>query len=111
MSLALLQKDVAKILNVSEDCVTYWENKRSHPTVQQYPRIVTFLGYNPLTFDTGTLTGRIKEFRYMHGLSHKKLGKLIGVDGSTLSEIEGSRRQPSKGTLQKLTQYMEAATN
>ncbi len=44
MDLKLFQSDVARIFEVSTDCVTYWENKRSLPQVVYYPKIIAFLG-------------------------------------------------------------------
>lgn len=46
--LGLFQKDVAKIIGVSEDCITYWENRRSEPQKRFYSRITEFLGYTPI---------------------------------------------------------------
>ena len=60
MDLKLFQSDVAKIFDVSTDCVTYWENNRSTPQIIFYPKIIEFLGYSPLDFDETTLSGRIK---------------------------------------------------
>ena len=39
----LLQKEVAKIIGVSEDCITYWENGRSKPMKKYHQHIEIFL--------------------------------------------------------------------
>ena len=100
-SLALLQKDVAKILNVSEDTVTYWENGRSVPQIQFYPKIIEFLGYTPFSVDTSTLAGRMKRYRMENGVSQEDLGKLVGVNESTVFNWEKGYHKPfaSKLTL------------
>src|SRR5580700_654085 len=88
LQLRLLQADVAKIFDVCEDSITGWENERSVPQIQYYPKLIEFLGYNPFPIDTETLGGRIKKYRIEQGLSHKKLGEKIGVDASTVSAWE-----------------------
>jgi DNA-binding transcriptional regulator YiaG len=93
---------VAERFNVSEDCVTYWENGRSKPQVQFYPKIIAFLGFNPFTVDISTFGGRIRQYRYEHGLSHKALGKLFGVDASTIGSWESGESNPNFEALEKI---------
>lgn len=47
VALRLKQREVADIIGVSEDCITYWENERSKPQRRHYHKIIKFLGYNP----------------------------------------------------------------
>ena len=101
-SLALLQKDVAKILNVSEDTVTYWENGRSVPQIQFYPKIIEFLGYTPFSVDTSTLAGRMKRYRMENGVSQEDLGKLVGVNESTVFNWEKGYHKPFASKLKLL---------
>jgi DNA-binding XRE family transcriptional regulator len=88
LSLSMKQGDVGKVIGVSTDCITYWENNRSKPMVHQMPKIVKFLGYNPLSIEGSDLAGQLKSFRFKHGLSHKKMGQLLGVDASTIGSWE-----------------------
>jgi ribosome-binding protein aMBF1 (putative translation factor) len=39
----LLQKEVAIIIGVTEDCITYWENGRSKPMKKYHHKIEGFL--------------------------------------------------------------------
>lgn len=98
MDLKLFQSDVAKIFNVSTDCVTYWENNRSTPQIIFYPKIIEFLGYSPLCFDETPLSGRIKAYRYRN----KEFGNLLKVDPSTVTEWEKGIRVPTPQHLLKL---------
>jgi len=47
VDLYLTQAQVAKIIGVTEDLVTYWENSRYCPTKRIQPRIINFLDYDP----------------------------------------------------------------
>lgn len=102
MELDLLQKDVAKICGVSEDCITNWEKNRNTPQIQYYPHISNFLGYLPFNVDLTTLSGKLKAHRYINGLSQKQLGKILSVDGATVCSWELEENKLHKAILVKL---------
>lgn len=95
LELKIRQKDVAKLIGVSEDSVTYWENERSVPQIQFYPKIIDFLGYYPFQTNDKTIGGQLKRYRYENGLSHRKLSKITGIDPGTLAAWESNKRPPS----------------
>ncbi|MEJ5995682.1 transcriptional regulator [Pedobacter sp. Du54] len=84
MELVLMQKDVAKLIKVTVNCITFWETNRSKPQMQHYPLIISFLGYNPFVKKDNYIEQQIFAFRCEHGLSYKRLGKLLNVDASTV---------------------------
>jgi DNA-binding XRE family transcriptional regulator len=47
LDLGLLQKDVAKIIQVDTKSIVFWENNRHEPNIQHHPKIMEFLGYCP----------------------------------------------------------------
>jgi DNA-binding XRE family transcriptional regulator len=102
IDLKLLQKDVAKICGVTEDCITNWENNRSIPQIQYFPHIIKFLGYLPFEVNLATFSGKLKAYRHINGLSQKQLGQLVGVDSGTVCSWELGDNQPHKKTLTKL---------
>jgi DNA-binding transcriptional regulator YiaG len=105
LELKLFQKDVAAIFNVSDDCVTYWENNRSEPQIQYYPLIFGFLEYCPFELDTSTLMGRIKAYRYVNGLSQNRLARMVGVDPSTILAWENEKGRVSERLKVLLASY------
>lgn len=98
----LFQEDVAKLIGVSTDCITNWENNHGIPQIQFMPAIIEFLGFVPIEIDNDTLGGQMLLYRNLHGLSHRKLGKLIGVDASTIGSWEKGLSIPQKNKLQNL---------
>ncbi|HEX5003167.1 MAG TPA: helix-turn-helix transcriptional regulator [Bacteroidia bacterium] len=96
------QEDVGKQIGVSTDCITYWENNRSKPMIHQLPHIVEFLGYDPFKVEEIGLAGQIKSYRIQNGLSHKKLGKILGVDASTIGAWEKNESISKKNLKQLL---------
>lgn len=39
----LLQKDVAQLIGVTEDCIMNWEKNRNKPQKKYYPKLSSFL--------------------------------------------------------------------
>jgi transcriptional regulator with XRE-family HTH domain len=109
MDSKLLQKDLAKIFGVTEDCVTNWEKNRSIPQIQFFPRIIKFLGYLPFDFELTELSGRLKAYRHIKGISQKKLGTMLNVDGATISSWEQGESRPYKQTLNKINNLLNKA--
>ncbi|SFT05980.1 helix-turn-helix domain-containing protein [Mucilaginibacter polytrichastri] len=107
IELKLLQSDVARIFQISSDCVTYWENNRSIPQINYFPQIVDFLEYCPLEFDKKSLSGRLKAYRWINGLSYKKLGKLLEVDGSTVAAWEKGGNIPTIKKQKKIEMLLK----
>ena len=107
MDLQLFQEDVAQIVGVTTDCITNWENSRAIPQIQYMPSIIAFLGYNPASLRSKTFGDRIKEYRLLHGLSHKRMGKKLGVDGSTVSSWESGKFQPQPGSRVKVLRLLK----
>jgi DNA-binding transcriptional regulator YiaG len=94
MDLGMYQADVARQFKVSEDCVCYWENGRSHPHLKYFPLIIAFLGYYPFDHETTTFGGKIRRYKYEHGLSNRKFAQMIGVDAATVAKWERNERTP-----------------
>ena len=102
LELSLLQKDVAGIIGVSEDTITYWENERATPQVHLYPKVIEFLDYFPFEVDTSTLGGKIKKYRFLHGISQEGLAKKLGVNESSVFHYENGKHKPLLVTLKKM---------
>ncbi len=107
LELKLKQGDVSKILDVSEATISLWETDRAVPQIQNMPKIIKWLGYNPYSFKTENLGERIKEYRLLHGLSHRKMGKLLQVDGATISTWETNKFIPNKGNIAGITALLK----
>lgn len=92
----LTQAELAGILNVSTDCVTYWENNRSKPRIAYYPRIHHFLGFCTTKFDETSFRGRLRTCMWKNGISFKDMARLLKVDTSTVRAWEMGITMPSQ---------------
>lgn len=88
LSLRLTQLEASKLLCVERCGLVDWENNNTSPAIEFYPSIIKFLSYIPFEFDTTTLGGRVKEYRYLHGLSQERFGKFTGIGPATIFRIE-----------------------
>ena len=111
MSLGLFQKDVAQLLKVSADTVTYWETGRYKPRVEHMAKLIAFLGYNPSIAEGYKPGEKVKWYRYQHGLSQKAFAKLIGVDPPTIAYIEGNKCSTRSKVLQKALEFINSKEN
>ena len=88
LDLGLHQKDVARIVNATISSVTNWERNRTSPRLFLIPKIIKFLGYDPLQGDATNIGEKIKRYRIQKGLSLRKLAKELGIDPTTLARWE-----------------------
>lgn len=103
--LKLSQPQVAKIIGVTTDTITFWENRRTRPQIQFSGKIIEFLGYNPCQIDVKTFGGKLKKCRLLYGLSQRKLAKLLKIDPSTVADWEENRSKPQRSKEDKILKY------
>ena len=98
----LTKRQLSLNLNVSDLTIYLWEKNLVKPSLAQIPKIIEFLGQDPFERKAENLEDKVREFRRVHGLSQKSLGRLLGIDASTIGAWEKSKNQPMKTNLLKL---------
>lgn len=88
--LALFRKHAAERMGVKEWTLLKWETGTAMPLVSFYPRIISFLGYEPWP-EPQTLAERLMAERRRRGLSGKAAALMLGVDEGTFSRWEKGR--------------------
>lgn len=106
--LDLIQKEAAKLLKVTEDCYYNWEGGKAFPQIQHMPKVIEFLGYLPMELDVTTFIGRVKYYRFVKGLSYKKMGKLLGVNATTVGAWENGTSLPHPDNSIKIEALFKA---
>ncbi|WP_407919120.1 helix-turn-helix domain-containing protein [Desulforhopalus singaporensis] len=104
LDLELEQKEVAKIIDVTESCIWNWENNRYEPRISHYPAIMNFLGYCPYV-RVRTWGDRIRLHRTHMGISCKKFAKIISVDSASILRWENRANKPWKKLVEKVEAY------
>jgi transcriptional regulator with XRE-family HTH domain len=75
--------------------INNWERNRCQPKLYLIPKIVEFLGYSPLPTEAKhTSGGGVRAYRLMHGLSQKKLAKILKIDPTTVARWENGKSRP-----------------
>lgn len=106
MDLKLTQKEVAERIGVDKTTIQFWENIRVKPSLRFLPRIIEFLGNNPLETTPASLGEEIAAFRKHHGLSQRKLAYFVGIDPATIGAWEKGENRPMKRNLEKLVSIL-----
>lgn len=99
------QPQVARILKVTTDTVTYWETNRCEPTAKYAKAIIEFLRCVPF-LGNESLAERLYLARLVSGKTQKEVAKEIGCDSSTLRLIELGTRKPFRKTREKIEQFV-----
>jgi DNA-binding XRE family transcriptional regulator len=82
-----LQREIAASLGITKESYHNWENGKSMPLPSYYPKLVKWLGYDPLP--TPTTDGeKLKNKRLLSGLPQKQAAKEAGVDHQTFTLCE-----------------------
>jgi len=106
LQLGLFQKEVARLIGVSEATVYNWEKRRTDPPAKYFAKIINFLGYVP--YSPGMSFGkRMLLIRKSLGLSQKEFSKILGLDEGTVLRIEKGRSKPAKGSLDKIKKILK----
>jgi len=103
LDLKLTKRQLSRRFNVDDVTIYLWEKNRVKPSLAQIPKIIEFLGNDPLEKETRNLGERIREYRWVHGLSRKKLAGLLGIDQTTLAGWEKGEHRPMKRLFIMLT--------
>lgn len=104
----LSQSQVAGLLQVTTDTVTYWEMNRCRPTAKFAKRIIAFLGYLPLQEDD-SLVRRLQLARLISGMTLKEAAEAMCCDASNLRFIELGERAPKARMKEKIERFIQFA--
>lgn len=107
MDLGLLQKEVAKVLNVSVCSVENWENHRTYPMKSELKAIMGFLGEQS-SFEASEVevAHRLKNYRKMNTLTQRQLSQQIGIGLNTLISAESAKNTLKPSTLFKIESFL-----
>jgi transcriptional regulator with XRE-family HTH domain len=109
LDLKLFQRDVAQIVGADTTTVFYWESNRVTPSLKYLPKIIDFLGYVPLDILPEKPGEKIAFYRRLLGLGQRELGRLLGIDPSTLWKWENGKSQPSPKLFEKLEGFFKGS--
>ena len=88
-----MQPDLAKLIGVHWGSIQNWERGVGEPMIRHLPKIIEFLGYNPLPEPT-SLPARIAYARRRLGLTQDELALALKVDVVTVYRWEKGLSAP-----------------
>jgi transcriptional regulator with XRE-family HTH domain len=107
LQLGLHQAQVAEILDVDESTITNWEKNRTSPALRAIPKIIEFLGYDPMPRRSETLGGQLSQYRKSRGMNQKVVAQQIGIDPATSSRLEREKGGCLTSVLKKVTAFLQ----
>jgi site-specific DNA recombinase len=95
----LLQREVARLIGVTEDTIHNWETGQTTPLPKDGPAIVRFLGFQP--FPIETLAEQLYAVRFVNGWTQEEAAIEAGVSEDGWQAWEGGC-MPSPGKMRRL---------
>ncbi|GAB4180106.1 MAG: hypothetical protein Kow00100_22060 [Geothermobacteraceae bacterium] len=105
LELGLYQKDVAIQIGVTTSTIWNWENGWSTIALGYMPKIINFLGYNPLPHPEG-LMERLAWYKQFKGLTLEQLGAEMGRDPEQLSDWLSGRHNPCRRNREEVELFL-----
>lgn len=122
----LRQSEVAKRLDVSDRTLSVWESDRTYPAWEYWPRIVSYLGYDPFTDPSlgrpkgnethdvafslsapaATLGQMLAKRRLEMRKTRLQCAKELGVCVKTLHGWETDQRIPSRHLKESIVRFL-----
>ena len=93
LELHLLQKDLAQQIGVHVESLKNWERNVEIPMVRYIPKIVEFLGYDPMP-EPKAIPERITYARRRLGMTQDNLAKVLGSDSASIWRWETGQIDP-----------------
>jgi len=103
LDLGMHQKDVAALVSGTTSTFTNWEKNRCSPALRFRPKIILFLGYEPISRTPSGLGERIRTYKYKQGVSIKKLAEILGVDPTRPPNLERGETMPGIRLIKALS--------
>jgi transcriptional regulator with XRE-family HTH domain len=103
--LGLYQKDVAVQIGVTTSTIWNWENNWSSITLSCMPKVIEFLGYNPIPCPED-LMERLAWYKQVNGLSLEQLGDEMGRDPEQLANWLSGRHNPFRKNRDKIERFL-----
>jgi DNA-binding transcriptional regulator YiaG len=95
-------------LGVSLWTVINWESGETRPLVRYGPRIIAFLGYDPLAVPT-TFAQEVWKLRWRTGWTQRQLAARLGIDESTIRDWERGQHRASRRLGSRFARIVGAA--
>lgn len=105
LDLGLYQKDVAAEIGVTPSTIWNWEHGWTVDW-RYLPRIIAFLGYNPLSCPEDLLE-QLAWYKQVNGLTFEELGAEMGRDPEQLADWLSRRHAPCRRNREEIEQFLE----
>ena len=106
LDLGQTRKYAASLIGVDPGSLKNWETGRTRPVIGFYPRLISFLGYNPLP-EVASRGQRVRRERISRGLSQKALADAVKVDEATVSKMEEDVKGMASRAIRAICRFLD----
>ncbi|MEP7000482.1 MAG: helix-turn-helix domain-containing protein [bacterium] len=106
LDLGHTRKFAASLIGVDPESLKNWEGDKTEPAVGFFPRLISFLGYNPLP-EAESRGSRIRRERISRGLSRKALADSVGIDEATIRRMEEDVKGMAKRAIRAVCRELD----
>jgi len=96
------QEAVALFMGINHKLLANWELRGAFPQFKYFPKIIEFLGYNPVPIDPGTISGKIMVCCMYMGLTRIQISHHLGIEVQELCNWEAGIKEPGQGVCDNL---------
>ncbi len=105
LELGLYQKDVAIQIGVTTSSIWNWENNCSSITLRCMPKVIEFLGYNPIPCPDN-IVERLAWHKQINGLTLEDLGAEMRRDPEQLGDWLNGRHAPCRKNREEIWLFL-----
>jgi len=106
----LFQREAAAAMNVALHNYIQWERGNCQPCPSDWPKVIAYLGYDPIELD-GSFGSQVEALTRRMGVYHRDLAAYLGINRDTLRRWIGGEfhksNYRSQGAQQKLIELLE----
>jgi transcriptional regulator with XRE-family HTH domain len=110
IELGLYQKDVAEQIGVTTSTIWNWENNWSSVTLRCMPKVIEFLGYNPVPWPDN-LVDKLGWYKQVKGLTLEQLGAEMNRDPEQLADWLTGRHNPCRRNREEINEFLTDRLN
>ncbi len=108
--LGMSQRQAAEMMDVALGSLVNWETGHTGIDLSAYPKIIEFLGYNPLG-ESRTRGEAVRRERLARGLGLRALARLAGVSVCTLRRLESDTPSMARRWVAAVLRVLDLQTS
>ena len=101
------QEAVSLFMGINHKLLANWELRGAFPQFKYFPKIIEFLGYNPVKIDNpNSISGKVTLCCIYAGLTRIQLSHRLSIEIQELNDWEAGIKEPAQDVCANLESLM-----